>query len=160
MDVDGVLADSFPASDPPSWTLGVARPAPNGRPAVLAAGSQIPRFNVRTLEGNDVAYASIWQRKNLVLITVPAVEPAGSSGSLSQITARLLPLIPADTACVITRDTVTGIPSPGVVVADRWGEIVHVAAASTVADLPSVPELVEWVDYVRHQCPECQGEAK
>ena len=26
--MDDVLADSFPASDPPSWTPGMARPAP------------------------------------------------------------------------------------------------------------------------------------
>lgn len=28
--LDRVLADSFPASDPPSWTLGVATPASSG----------------------------------------------------------------------------------------------------------------------------------
>jgi hypothetical protein len=26
--IDGTLEDSFPASDPPSWTTSVARPAP------------------------------------------------------------------------------------------------------------------------------------
>jgi hypothetical protein len=26
--IDNTLEDSFPASDPPSWTAGVARPAP------------------------------------------------------------------------------------------------------------------------------------
>lgn len=30
--LDQVLADSFPASDPPSWTLGVAQPASFGYP--------------------------------------------------------------------------------------------------------------------------------
>ena len=36
--IDDVLADSFPASDPPSWTPGMARPVPKSgeSPAPLA----------------------------------------------------------------------------------------------------------------------------
>ena len=30
MELDDVLADSFPASDPPSWNPGIARPMPIG----------------------------------------------------------------------------------------------------------------------------------
>ena len=61
---------------------------------------------------------------------------------------------------MITRDTVSGIPSPAVIVADRWGEIVHIAAGSQAGELPQAHELVEWVTYVQHQCPECEGEAR
>jgi hypothetical protein len=31
--MDQVLADSFPASDPPSWNLGIARAGPASHPA-------------------------------------------------------------------------------------------------------------------------------
>jgi hypothetical protein len=45
------------------------------------------------------------------------------------------------------------------VVADRWGEIKLVAGATSVAELPSADELVEWVRFVQCACPECEGEA-
>ena len=37
-DIDDVLADTFPASDPPSWTPGMARPTPEPVNETLAAG--------------------------------------------------------------------------------------------------------------------------
>ncbi len=42
--IDQVLADSFPASDPPSWTPGIARPCPPpGRePERLASVAHAP----------------------------------------------------------------------------------------------------------------------
>jgi hypothetical protein len=60
----------------------------------------------------------------------------------------------------VTGDRVPGIQSPAVVVADRWGEIVHVATTPQVDDLTSPEELLDWVDYLDRRCPECEGEAK
>jgi hypothetical protein len=50
---------------------------------------------------------------------------------------------------------VTGVPRPGALVADRWGEVVHVEDG-----WPTVSSLLEWLDYVAHRCPECEGEAR
>jgi len=56
-------------------------------------------------------------------------------------------------------ETRTGIAGAAVVIADQWGEIAHVAEAAQDHDLPSAREIVEWVQYLAIQCPECQGEA-
>jgi hypothetical protein len=45
--VDSVLADSFPASDPPSWTLGITSPQPereatNAEAVASDAGRAVP----------------------------------------------------------------------------------------------------------------------
>ena len=43
---------------------------------------------------------------------------------------------------------------------ERWGEIAYVAAVSDVQGLPSADALADWIEYLRSQCPECEGEAR
>jgi hypothetical protein len=112
----------------------------------------VPHFTVTGLDGRSIAYASIWQRRNLVLVVLPA---AGCDDYAAAIDASISELTAHETACVVTRDAVSGVPQPGVAIADRWGELFHVAAG-----LPAVAELVEWLRYAQMQCPECRGEAR
>jgi len=123
----------------------------------LQRGDQVPRFEVRTLQGDPFSYSTIWQRENLVLVTLPKDVELGRA---SELASRTRDFAERETVLVITRDRIAGLPTPGAVVADRWGEIVHVAAAPDVNGLPAASDLIEWIDYVRIRCPECEGEAK
>jgi hypothetical protein len=166
--IDNVLADSFPASDPPSWTPSIASLIPprpdSSSPAdastdVLKPGDILPHFTVIDLSGRRVDYSSIWQRKNLVLVVLSDSGPSSHSYA-EQLRARARDSEEDDTAWLVTCDRIARLPSPAAVVADRWGEVMHVAQAPDVAYLPTPEELVEWVDYVQHRCPECEGEAR
>jgi hypothetical protein len=128
---------------------------------MLQPGDMVPHFTVTTLDGQTVAYSTIWQRRNLLLVSLPAFEPAEPSTSyVGSLTARMPAFIAQGARCVFTREAVAGVPCPGVVVADRWGEIFHVAGGPGVMSLPTPHEIIEWLDYVQRQCPECQGETK
>jgi hypothetical protein len=127
---------------------------------MLHRGDLVPHFNVTTLQGRTVGYTEIWQRRNLVLITFPASESESYRTYVSQFAAEMPAFSVHETECVITRDTVAEIGCPAVVIADRWGEIVHVTTGLDVADLPRLSEVLEWVAYLQNQCPECQGETK
>ncbi len=127
---------------------------------MLQRGDLVPHFDVRNLENEPVSYSTIWQRRNLVLVTLAHVACDSWTSYVSELGA-LIPALAAQNAeCVITRDGVAGLSSPGVLVADRWGEIVYIAEMPDVAELPSPGELLEWVSYVQTQCPECEGEAR
>jgi hypothetical protein len=42
--------------------------------AMLHRGGSVPHFEVKTIGGELFSYSSIWQRKNLVLLAIPAAE--------------------------------------------------------------------------------------
>lgn len=41
------------------------------------------------------------------------------------------------------------------IIADRWGVVYHSVEAETAAELPEEDEVIEWVQYLATQCPEC-----
>jgi peroxiredoxin len=127
---------------------------------MLQRGDSLPHFEVKTIGGELFSYSTIWQRRNLVLLAIPAAESEAPGTYISQLVARRSEFTATDAECVVTADRVPGIQSPAVLVADRWGEIVHVATTSRVEDLTSPDELLDWVDYLDRRCPECEGEAK
>lgn len=127
-----------------------------------AAGGQVPHFTVRSWQGTPVAYARLWQRQHLLLVALGDArgDDADADAYVAALEARMADLTANETACVITRDPIPGLAAPGVLVADRWGEIQYVTAGKAIADLPGPDALVEWLRYVQVQCPECQGETR
>ena len=125
----------------------------------LQRGDLVPHFEVRTTSGELFSYSAIWQRKNLVLISLSATA-AENEDYLRELQKHDAEFSERNGVCVVTRDDVQGLPAPGLLITDQWGEIVHVLASVDVDDLPMPRELLEWVEYVASRCPECEGEAK
>ena len=121
----------------------------------LAVGDQVPHFTLHTADGQICSYSAIWQVKNLVLVVLPSQATGKDVQSRFQQPSGL---DATDTQWVVTRERVPGLVSPAALVADKWGEIVHVVHAPN--DLPALEDLAEWVEHVRQRCPECEGEAR
>jgi hypothetical protein len=130
------------------------------QPPVLVRGELVPHFEVTTVGGETVRYSTIWQRLNLVLIALPDSDSEEGTRYVAAVQPFLEQLGAMETSSIVTRGEVAGVPAPGVLIADRWGEIAFVAAAQDFGSLPAGHDLVDWVDYVRRQCPECQGEVR
>lgn len=124
----------------------------------LQIGDRVPHFVAHSLDGEIVEYATIWQRKNLVLLTLPS--PGSDDEYVRSLNERIPAFRDLETTCVLTRDSIAGLSRPGLLVADRWGEIVHILTLQAVSDLPSAIDLLQWLEAIEHRCPECEGEAR
>lgn len=115
----------------------------------------IPHFDVTTIDGRRIRYGEIWQRRNLLLVLVHPRDRTPAAEYAAGIEAHRTQLEEAEATVVVTADAVPGLTAPRVVVADRWGEILHTECAEDMSRFPSVEELVSWARFVRMQCPEC-----
>ena len=132
-----------------------ARAGRPGRLTMLQQGDHVPHFTVPDAAGASAAYSRVWQRKHLVLVRLRDPSPS----AMATLADALASIEDEDTALIVTRGDIDGIPGAGVLIADRWGEIVFAAHAERDSDLPDADEIREWVRYVRMKCPECEGEA-
>lgn len=126
--------------------------------ALLQPGQVVPHFTLTTLDGTRFAYRDIWQQTNLLLVLLADDRP--SEDYAGRLRARMSDLTAYETACVMSRDDVAGVPRPGIVIADRWGEVHFATGPDAATELPAADELVESLRYVQMQCPECQGETR
>ena len=126
---------------------------------MLKKGDRVPHFEVTIVDGPMLAYSTVWQHRHVVLVTLGR-DAKDAHAYASAIATRRSEFANQNTACVVTFDPVPGLDAPGVLVADKWGEIAFVAAVPTVSALPSVDDLLEWSDYLQQRCPECEGEAR
>jgi hypothetical protein len=120
----------------------------------------MPHFSVTSSDGRVVSYRDFWQRKHLLLVMLSDAASPAARGYVEHVGRALEDLASTDIVTVVTTEAVDGLPRPGVAIADRWGEIAMVAEAAGVEGLPDPAALVEWLKYVEHQCPECEGEAR
>ena len=91
----------------------------------IRAHDLMPMFTAATGDGTVVRYEDIWQRKNLLLICLLHDDPTASAYATSL--SVLEPTLAAyDAALLITTTRIEDVASPGVVVADRWGEVYYV----------------------------------
>ena len=124
----------------------------------LQSGDAVPHFELPGVDGVVIRYLTIWQRRNLVLVRL---RPADDDDDyINALRSRASAFDDQASTCVITRGSIEGLPAPGLLVADRWGEIVHVVTSPSVTGLPSVVRLLQWLEAIEYRCPECEGEAR
>jgi hypothetical protein len=124
----------------------------------MEKGDALPFFDVTTVGGEQLRYSDLWQRKNVLLVCLPAAPGREDDAYVGALTSRAEEIDACGAVLVVTRDRVTGMPAPGLAIADRWGEVQYLAASASTRDLPDVQDILDTLDFVQRRCPECEGE--
>ena len=116
---------------------------------MLARGSQLPHIALTTVSGGRIDYRDLWQHHNVAIVCVAGDNAAQPFVDAAAEFAR------RHAVCIATRESLDLLPCPGIAIADRWGEIVHVDD-----NVPPVEDVLVWLDHLEQRCPECEGEAR
>lgn len=121
---------------------------------MLERGSHVPHFVARAVDGSTFSYRDIWQRRNLILISAPATPDfaAALEAYGPALASRADDLALYEATVVLTHEAVDGLSSPGVLLADRWGEIYFVYEPANVAAMPTVTDLVDSLKVISFKC--------
>lgn len=112
--------------------------------------ARVPHFVVRTVDGATVDYRSIWQMRHLLLISLDDAAASGPFVAVADdLAARRPDLDTLQASLVVTRDPIVGVSRPGVVVADRWGDIYATIDGTALTD---ADDLLDWVGLAQKQC--------
>lgn len=125
----------------------------------LDRGQLMPMFTTHDeVTGGVVHYQDVWQRRNLVLAVIPPGGHERERYARELLSARAA--VEADEGVLVISAGIAGLPGLAAVVADRWGEVYFVSQPARLPDLPHSDELLDWLRFVRNECPECQGEVR
>jgi hypothetical protein len=111
----------------------------------------MPHLAVETVEQTVFDYASVWQQKNLVLVVIGDLS-ADAAAYLGRLDDARRQFDVREAVAIVTRTPIDGLSVPGLLVVDRWGRVIHAAHVSQVSELPSVEDLLAWLDYVQMRC--------
>lgn len=127
-----------------------------------AVGSRLPHVVLTTRAGDTFTYTDVWQRKQLLLVLLPAAATPHWTELETRLEEARQRLRVMETVLVMSSNAVAGFEPPLALVADRWGEIIHAAGLGIQNDraMPDADTLLAWVEATLHRCPECEGEAR
>jgi hypothetical protein len=119
-------------------------------------GDLLPHFEGATINGRETPYKELWQHRNLVLLVLPAEAVTRGMPYLRALENRLAELKPPDASLLISRRPIGDVETHSLVIADRWGEIVHlVRLTPDPAAWPSIDDIIAWMEFIGAKCPEC-----